>query len=182
VIGSHPAGARPDSSFALRLRALRPEDEAEALAASAELEADRFPFLLDFNPREPWAEYLRRLDGWRRGVDVPADRVPSTFVVAEVDGRLVGRASIRHRLNPFLLELGGHIGYAVRPQFRRRGYATEILRQALLIARAEGIERVLVTCDEDNLGSARAIERAGGQLEDLRPAPGGVRKRRYWIG
>ena len=93
----------------------------------------------------------------------------------------MGRVSIRHELNDFLAAYAGHIGYAVRPQWRRRGFATEILRQALIIVRAHGVDRVLVTCDEDNLASARAIERQGGVLEDTRVDPDGILKRRYWI-
>jgi predicted acetyltransferase len=68
---------------------------------------------------------------------MPADRVPATFLVADVDGAIVGRVSIRHELNDHLTHFGGHIGYGVRPAHRRRGYATEILRQSLVIARAE---------------------------------------------
>jgi predicted acetyltransferase len=91
---------------------------------------------------------------------------------------LVGRVSIRYELNEWF---GGHIGYAVRPGLRRRGYATEILRQALIGCRAEGVDEVLVTCDEDNLATAAIIERLGGELEDIRPEPGAKPKRRYWI-
>ena len=65
---------------------------------------------------------------------------------------------------------GGHIGYAVRPAHRRRGYATEILRQSLIIARAVGVDRVLVTCDDTNVGSSAVIEACGGVLDDVVPA------------
>jgi predicted acetyltransferase len=107
--------------------------------------------------------------------------VPATFLVADVEGALVGRVSIRHELNDYLARVGGHIGYGVRPRHRRRGFATEILRQALVVARAEGVEPVLVTCDEDNLASATVIERVGGSLEGVSPGPNGVPMRRYWI-
>ncbi|MDN6625388.1 MAG: GNAT family N-acetyltransferase [Acidipropionibacterium jensenii] len=66
----------------------------------------------------------------------------------------------------------GHIGYAVAPEFRRRGFATEILRQSLALLANRGIHRVLVTCDDDNAGSAAVIEANGGILEDLRFKPG----------
>jgi predicted acetyltransferase len=107
--------------------------------------------------------------------------VPATFLVAQAGSHLVGRVSIRHELNAFLSDFGGHIGYGVRRGNRRRGYATEILRQALIVARAEGVDRVLLTCDDDNTGSAIVIERAGGVFDDVRVAPDGTRRRRYWI-
>jgi predicted acetyltransferase len=69
----------------------------------------------------------------------------------------------------------------VRPRYRRRGFATEILGQALVIARAEGVDSVLVTCDEDHTVSATIIERSGDKLEDIRPDSDGIGKRRYWI-
>jgi predicted acetyltransferase len=165
----------------LRLRPLTYPDEAEARAAQAELAADDFTFLLDWDPSRPWTDYLKLLQNRQRGIDLPADRVPASFLVADVDSTLVGRTSIRHELNEQLIEVGGHVGYGVRPAYRRRGFATEILRQSLIIARAVGVERVLVTCDEDNLASASVIERVGGHLEDIRPDPDGNRMRRYWI-
>jgi len=108
--------------------------------------------------------------------------VPATFLVAEVGGQVVGRVSIRHELNAYLAEVGGHIGYGVRPGFRRRGYATGILRQSLAVAASVGLERVLVTCDSDNVGSATVIENCGGVLEKIVPSrDGSVPKRRYWV-
>lgn len=106
----------------------------------------------------------------------PAWRVPATELWWVENEDFLGRVGIRHRLTPALLEVGGHIGYDVRPSARRRGHATEMLRQALGIAEDLGIERVLVTCDVDNVGSRTVIERNGGALEDER-----VGKLRFWI-
>ena len=94
---------------------------------------------------------------------------------------MVGRASLRFELNEFLRTLGGHIGYAVRPQFRGHGYAKEILRQSVDLLRARGISPALVTCDDDNLASARVIESGGGVLESVVPGVADMPKRRYWI-
>jgi predicted acetyltransferase len=108
--------------------------------------------------------------------------VPAGFLVADDGGELVGRVSIRFELNAFLADFGGHIGYGVRPAHRGRGYATEILRQSLVIARAEGVDRVLVICDEANVASATVIQRLGGRLEDIRVGEDGATPiARYWI-
>jgi len=126
------------------LRPLTESDEAQALLAHRELAADDFTFLLGWSPERTWSQYLRLLQQHRHGLELEPGHVPATFLVAQVGGDLVGRVSIRHELNDFLAEFGGHIGYAVRPQCRRRGHATEILRQSLVVARGEGVERVLV--------------------------------------
>ncbi|HEX2706374.1 MAG TPA: GNAT family N-acetyltransferase [Candidatus Lustribacter sp.] len=102
--------------------------------------------------------------------------MPSTNRWLVGGSEFLGHLSIRHRLTPVLVELGGHIGYAIRPSARRRGYGTRQLALALPVARGLGLGRLLVTCDEDNIGSARIIERSGGVLEDVRGD-----KRRYWI-
>jgi predicted acetyltransferase len=98
----------------------------------------------------------------------PPGLVPST-TLWWVDGdEYLGRIAVRHRLSPALLEVGGHIGYDVRPSARRRGHATAMLRGALPIAAGLGIERALITCDVDNVASRKVIETCGGVLEDRR--------------
>lgn len=101
----------------------------------------------------------------------------SRWILDAENDEMLGFLAVRHRLTPFLLEQGGHIGYSVRPSARRQGVATAALELGLELARTAGIDPVLITCDEDNTGSRRTIERAGGTLEDIREG-----KRRYWIG
>lgn len=98
-----------------------------------------------------------------------------TFWVTQ-DDVVVGFLQLRHHLNERLLQVGGHIGYSIRPSHRRRGHASRALRLALGRARELGLDRVLVTCHADNPASARTIESAGGVLDDTRA---GVR--RYWV-
>jgi predicted acetyltransferase len=105
-----------------------------------------------------------------------AGYVPCTYLWIVEGDTFVGSLAIRHELNDFLLNEGGHIGYSVRPSARRRGYAGNALADALPIARELGITRVLLTCDEDNAGSRATIEKNGGVYEDTRNG-----KRRYWI-
>ena len=88
----------------------------------------------------------------------------------------IGRMSIRHELNEWLREVGGHIGYDVRRSRRRQGHATAMLAAALPIARSLGIDSALLTCDADNVASRLVIERNGGVLEDQRGE-----KLRYWV-
>lgn len=163
----------------LQLRALVPDDEPQALLAERELAAEGFDFLVGRDGR-PFAWYVERCAANREGRDLPPGYVPATFLVGVVDGDLVGRLSVRHRLNEYLARVGGHIGYGVRPAFRRRGYATAMLRHGLSIAGGLGIGEALVTCDDRNLGSASVIERCGGVLQDVVP-DGGSRVRRYLV-
>jgi predicted acetyltransferase len=143
-------------------------------------EGFNFGLLLDAAPS--WDSYLRVIAEHSAGLNLPERFVPSTFLVADVDGQIVGRVSIRHELNDHLRREGGHIGYGVLHAHRRRGHATEILRQALVIARALGIDRVLVTCDDDNIGSTGVIESCGGKLDRVLPGePGSPGLRHYWF-
>jgi predicted acetyltransferase len=88
----------------------------------------------------------------------------------------LGGVSIRHRLTPELLREGGHIGYNVVPEHRRQGHATAMLAEALVLCRALGVTRALVTCDDTNVGSRRVIEANGGALEEVADSTC-----RYWI-
>jgi predicted acetyltransferase len=99
------------------------------------------------------------------------------FWIADGDpGEVIGFCAIRHTLNAFLLDQGGHIGYSVRPARRGQGHATRALALALDRAAELGIDWTLVTCDDDNEPSRRTILSNGGVLEDVRG-----RKERYWI-
>ena len=105
----------------------------------------------------------------------------STFIgVREADEKVVGFIDIRHRLNDYLLNYGGHIGYSVRKSERRKGYATEMLRLALLKCKELHIEKALVTCYKDNAASAKTIIANGGVLENEIPDEGSILQR-YWI-
>jgi predicted acetyltransferase len=165
----------------LRLRPVRDGDEQVARVAQVEFEPDGFPFLLGRDPGQPWPAYVRQLARERRGLDLPLDRVASAFLLAHLGPEVVGRVSIRFTLTPWLRERGGHVGYGIRPAFRGRGYAREVLRQALVVARAEGVERVLLVCDQHNAASAAVIVGCGGVEEAPFVDEHGEVHRRFWI-
>lgn len=110
-------------------------------------------------------------------------RVPDSvfFLLDEEKNRLLGAVNIRHYLNAALLQEGGHIGAGVRPSERRKGYATEMIRLALIECKKLGIDRALVTCDKENVGSAKAIVKNGGVLENEFVNSDGEVEQRYWI-
>ncbi len=105
----------------------------------------------------------------------------STFWLLDEVRRVVGISRIRHRLTPTLRQQGGHLGFLIRPSARRMGYGTKLLALSLQRAHDLGIGRVLLTCDSDNLGSRRIIEKNGGQMEiEVTSTESGKLIRRYW--
>ena len=167
----------------LVLRRPRLDEENEFMRAHRATSPDVPYFLHYYEEGMSFRRYIEVLEEHERAVNLPPNHVASTFLFAFTGQRIVGRVAIRHRLNDVLLRVGGHIGYVVVPEFRRQGYATTILRLALRIAHDSlGIQRVLVTCDDDNVGSIRTIENNGGVLEEVISGPDLDRpKRRYWI-
>ena len=130
----------------------------------------------DFHDLECYIESLdtrkKEEDGW----------VPDTtlFCLDKDRNILVGAVNIRHYLNDELLKTGGHIGVGIRPSERRKGYATAMIALALEECKKLGIKRVLMTCDKNNIGSAKSIINNGGVLENEVEEDGHI-EQRYWI-
>jgi predicted acetyltransferase len=168
--------ASPD----VRLRTSWADAVAEFTAAGSEQHGYG---LWDFEPLDVTEAGCRKIVDYLVAQADPATELPEGWVHCTffwiTDGdpeEFVGYLALRHSLSPWLLEEGGHIGYSVRPSRRREGHATRALALAVRRAGELGIERALVTCDDDNDASRRTIERCGGVYEDTRNG-----KRRYWI-
>jgi predicted acetyltransferase len=121
---------------------------------------------------ETFAEFIAEV----RTISSTVLRVPCTIWWWCDGTTYLGRIAIRHELNERLRRKGGHIGFDMRPSARRRGNGTAMLKAALPKARELGLQHVLITCDEDNLGSRGVIEANGGVLEFV-----GEGHRRYWV-
>ncbi|MBE5966181.1 MAG: GNAT family N-acetyltransferase [Lachnospiraceae bacterium] len=124
-------------------------------------------------------KYLRGLEEEERGIP---GLVPATtyFGLDTEQDIFVGAVNIRHYLNESLLLNGGHIGDGIRPSQRRKGYATKMISLALEECRKLGIDRVLMVCDKNNIGSAKSIISNGGVLENEIEVNGNM-EQRYWI-
>lgn len=138
------------------------------------------------SPWKIWANDFHDFDHYIKNIDTKEDRengwVPDTtlFCLDKDRNIFVGAVNIRHYLTDALLGTGGHIGDGIRPSERRKGYATAMVALALDECRRLGIDRVLMCCDKDNIGSAKSIINNGGILENEVEEDGNI-VQRYWI-
>jgi len=132
------------------------------------------------NPKE----YIKISEDYEEPQKVPSHLVPATqfFFIRKGDNRLVGMIQVRHHFNDYLSKFGGHIGYSVRPSERRKGYAKEMLRMVLPFCREIGIDKVLITCIDGNIGSEKTILSNGGVYETTaHELNKNVDLKRFWI-
>ena len=164
---------KPDLSYADEIIKYKEESLAESPVINGSAGLDRFSSI------EIWFEELKK----RSCEDtVPKGLVPSStyLAVREKDNYIVGMIDIRHYLNEYLTQVGGHIGYGVRKTERNKGYAKQMLKLALEKCKDLKIKKVLITCDEDNIASEKVILSANAKLEDIRNVDG-ENKKRFWI-
>ena len=130
---------------------------------------------------KPYDNFNNYIDELNKIVPIEG-HVPATtlFCLDKDKNKMVGAVDIRHYLNEFLLKFAGHIGDGVRPSERKKGYGTEILRLALIECKKLGLDRVLVVCSDDNIGSKKSIIKNGGVLESAIEHDGKIMER-YWI-
>jgi len=153
------------------------------LRGLAEFQREGLPWLMDLDAAalaqdfQPYVDKLLQAAFLRTSI-----LVPETILWAVSGDDYVGRISIRHELNDNLRLMGGHIGYDTVPSFRGQGFASQMLAQALPVARDLGLKEVLLTCDDTNVASIKVIEKNGGLLKETKLlATNKPAKRYYWI-
>ena len=104
------------------------------------------------------------------------------FYIRKSDNRLVGMIQVRHYFNDYLSKFGGHIGYSINPGERRKGYATSMLKAVLSYCKKIGLDKILISCIDGNIGSEKAILNNGGVYESTVYEPDAKRNlKRFWI-
>lgn len=115
---------------------------------------------------EDYAAWLRDKRNRSSGENLPEGCVRENFYLCYEGSRLVGVFSLKFELTDYLLNYGGHVGYAVRRSERNRGIAAEMLEQGLRLARSFGLEHVLAVCGEDNCAAQKVVARNSGVFEN----------------
>lgn len=166
---------RPTSEYASQIIEYRQEflDAGDSMDGTGPLR--RFE-----NPEE----YIKICAEYEDPTTIPSHLVPATqfFFIRKSDNKLVGMIQIRHRFNDYLEKYAGHIGYSVRPSERRKGYAKEMLRMTLPFCREIGIDKVMITCIDGNIGSEKTILANGGVYEYTIHEPNENEDlKRFWI-
>ena len=128
-------------------------------------------------------EWIDEMEKNRYPETVKAGMVPAdTFLgIRKSDNKLVGIINFRHELNDLLFQFGGHIGYSILPEERQKGYGKVMTMLAVEKAREFGLERIMITCEKKNAGSAKIIQGCGGILENEAIRQDGEIVQRYWI-
>lgn len=146
-----------------------------------EFKKEKYRGFWNWNGKTPALNaYIKKTKCQAKGENFWDGEVPATTYWLMDKDQLVGHVNIRHELSERLKKIGGHIGYAIRPSQRRKGYGLKILELALVRAKKIGLKKALVTCDERNMASRKIIERNGGKHQDTNLFEG-IMVRRYWI-
>ena len=166
----------------LKEQAINLIEEVEKFDIDEKVRYSGFSRLQEY--KDNYEEWLERIDKYTKKEMIPEGRVPANvfFSIRKSDNKLVGVIDIRHELNDYLYNYGGHIGYTILPSERRKGYAYKQLKLGLDFCKSIGLKRVLITCLDYNIGSSKTIEKIGGILENIvEEKQKGETLKRYWI-
>lgn len=130
---------------------------------------------------EEWLEMNKNLENKETVIDTWVECEQFAYL-RKSDNKIVGMIQFRHYFNDFLENYGGHIGYSVRPLERQKGYAKQMLKDCMKICKEFGLDKILVTCDKNNIASKKTILANGGEYEKtVFFEPENIHLERYWI-
>ena len=173
-----------NTSVRLVVPTMEYEKEIQAFRQEFVMNGGDMDGCLSLRRMENIAEWIKQVEDCSKAETCPAKWVPQTqyIYVRETDNKVVGVIQIRHYFNEFLEKYAGHIGYSVCHSERRKGYATQMLRDVLPECVKLGLDKILVCCLDDNEGSRKTILNNGGIYESTVYEPDGkVNLERYWI-
>lgn len=160
------------------LKAVNPKDSILLYDFYQKIPADECGFKNDaYNiSKDEFVKYLQKKHDSSQGINLKPNRVPSTEFILYINNNPVGIGRVRHYLTEELLNHAGHISFAIAPEFRGQCYATILLKSLLEQAKMLNLSKVLLTCNENNIGSYKTIEKNGGKLDRIHSG-----ERFYWI-
>jgi len=167
----------------LQLKLIKPSHKYINSYIATEIEFRKVDDNKKVNPqklRKEFPKFLKKLRDYEQGINLPKTYIPSTHYWLIKGKDIVGGITIRHRLTKQLRKIGGHIGYGIRPKYRRKGYGKIMLKKALIKAKQLGLKRVMLTCNDDNIGSWKIMLANGAKLQK-REKYGKKLMRYYWI-
>ncbi len=182
-------------SIDYEIRLKKDSESMKLIEPTLELESEFFAMVEEFKAEgkdlidgigsidiENFKDSIYQVKEHVRGTGLPEGWAPASTYWLICQNGIVGTCNLRHELNDFLREFGGHVGYSIRPSERRKGFGTQMLGLLLKKAQELGIKRLLATCNDNNIASARIIEKNGGKLADKVIKDGAeILIRRYWI-
>lgn len=163
----------------MEFRRLTINDETlfmEYFNAWGEEQENIIPSATNFKRYKSFQDFINNLVEREKTYEV----LNSTLFLIE-DGKIIGSSNIRHYINEFLMNYGGHVGYGVRPNLRGQGYASKILIESLKFLKSLNIEKALITCDEENIASRKVILNNGGVQDQSHIREDGGVTNRFWI-
>jgi predicted acetyltransferase len=162
----------------VRLKELRLNDGEKIYNMLQDIEKEKNGFHNEANglTYNEFKTYLKSNKKMVEGKDLPEDYVPQTLYWLWIEDKVVGMGKLRHYLNDNLRKKDGHAAYAVRKSERKKGFGKLILRELIKKAKDKKIDRLLLTCDTDNIASRKIIEANNGKLEGIENE-----ECKYWI-
>lgn len=134
-----------------------------------------------YRENETYNEMLTRVHNRKNGINITTNDVPSTIYFILQDNEVVGTIDLRSYLNKSYFYKFGHVAYIIKPSYRNKGIATKALAEAIKIYKNLNVNKILLVCYKENIGSCKVIEKNNGYLEREYSDENNKIIQRFWI-